>query len=141
MSHSTWGSRLLWAAGIITALAVAAGVWIIDSPAQQRLQRLDDSRLQDLRMLDSAARSYHQSHDQLPADLAALAAQPGAALNLSDPQGGPDYRYRRLDETHFELCARFATASNVGLRRGMAFNEWNHPAGDHCFRRSLKDED
>ncbi|KRG44093.1 hypothetical protein ARC78_05920 [Stenotrophomonas pictorum JCM 9942] len=141
MSHGNWGSRLLWAAGIVTALAVAAGVWIIDSPAQQRLQRLDDSRVQDLRNLDSAIRSYRQSHDQLPSDLAALAAQPGMALNLSDPQGGPDYRYRRLDESHFELCARFATASNVGLRRGTAFNAWNHPSGEHCYRRSLQDED
>lgn len=141
MSHSTWGSRLLWAAGIVTALAVGAGVWVIDSPAQQRLQRFDESRLQDLRMLDSAARSYHQVHDQLPADLAALAAQPGAALNLSDPQNGPDYRYRRLDDSHFELCAQFATASNVGLRHGTVFNEWNHPAGEHCFRRTAKTAD
>lgn len=140
MSHYTWGNRLLWAAGIVTALAVAAGVWVIDSPAQQRLQRLDDSRVQDLRTLDSAIRSYRQSHDQLPLDLAALAAQPGMALNLSDPQDGPDYRYRRLDEGHFELCAQFATASNVGLRRGALFNEWNHPAGEHCFRRAVKAE-
>ena len=33
MSQTAWGSRLLWATGVFTALAIAAGVWVIDSPA------------------------------------------------------------------------------------------------------------
>lgn len=141
MNHRTWGTSLLWATGIVTALAVAAGVWIIDSPAQQRLQRLDESRLHDLRMLDMAARSYREKHDVLPPDQATLTSQPGAELDLHDPTDGTAYRYRLLDATHFELCATFATSSADGLRRGAALNEWAHPAGEHCFRRTAKVED
>ncbi len=138
---SSWGGRVLWTTGIVTALAVAAGVWVIDSPAQQRLKRLDESRLHDLRVLDRAARLYHERHDALPPDLATLASQPGAELDLHDPDNGPGYRYRPLDAGHFELCAHFATDSADTGRRGASLDAWAHPAGEQCFRRALKGDE
>jgi hypothetical protein len=143
MSTGNWGARVLWTAGIVTALAVAAGIWIIDSPVQERLKRLDEARTQQLRMLDIAARAYWKEHDALPPDIATLASRPGAEQVVHDVDGGPDYRYRPLDATHFELCARFATnsADNRGLRLATIADEWAHPVGDHCFRRTLDDKD
>ncbi|MNM34480.1 hypothetical protein D3C81_451270 [compost metagenome] len=142
MSRTAWGTRVLWATGIVTALAVAAGVWVIDSPAQQRLKRLDGARLSNLQTLEMAARNYWREHDVLPADMATLLAQPGMELTAKDPQGGPDYRYRPLDATHYEFCASFATSSASKRHRGFD-GEWAHPAGDHCFRRAVgaKDND
>lgn len=140
MSRTPWGSRVLWATGLVTAAAIAAGVWVIDSPNQQRLKRLDGARLSELQALDSAARSYWREHDALPADIHALLEQPGMALSSSDPAGGPDFSYRPLDASHFELCARFDTSSADGPRRA-ALNEWAHPAGRHCFRRTLARND
>jgi len=99
MSRTPWGSRVLWATGLVTAAAIAAGVWVIDSPNQQRLKRLDGARLSELQALDSAARSYWREHDALPADIHALLEQPGVALSSSDPAGGPDFSYRPLDAT------------------------------------------
>ncbi|TDB26598.1 hypothetical protein ATCM_02405 [Stenotrophomonas sp. ATCM1_4] len=141
MSQTAWGSRLLWATGVFTALAIAAGVWVIDSPAQQRLLRLDESRLQDLRSLEQAARSYRTAHEALPPDMARLRATPGLDLPLHDPAGGPDYRYRLLDDNHFELCALFATDSARQRRFGGLEADWAHPAGEHCFRRSIKNDE
>lgn len=140
MSRTAWGTRVLWAAGLVTATAIAAGVWIIDSPTQQRLKRLDGARLSELQALEMAARTYWGEHDALPADLATLKAQPGMSVSTTDPSGGPDYSYRPLDATHYELCAQFDTDSANG-RSPQVMNAWAHPAGKHCFRRSVEAKD
>lgn len=141
MNRTAIGTGLLWIIGLVTAAAIVAGVWVIDSPNQQRRLRLDAARVADLGTLETAARSYWKEHDSLPASLEVLRAQPGVNLPVQDPDGGPDYRYRLLDATHFELCAQFATDTAARRRapRGMPAAEWAHPAGEHCFRRSAKD--
>jgi len=137
------GRRVLWAAGIVTALAVAAGVWVMDSPMRQRQLRLDEARIGDLQTLQMAIAAWRNEHEALPPDLDALAAQPGVNLPRRDPDGGADYRYRRIDATHYELCAGFATDS--GERRARwrlpPAGQWAHPAGPHCFRRGVGDKD
>lgn len=140
MSRAAWGSRVLWASGIVTALAVAAGVWVIDSPSQQRLKRLDSARISDLRTLEIATRNYWRENDALPPNIGTLISQPGMQLTWQDPAGGPDYRYRPLDATHYELCAQFDTDSASEQPRGPV-NAWAHPAGNHCFRRAIVEKD
>lgn len=140
MSRTAWGTRVLWATGIVTALAVAAGIWVIDSPSQQRLKRMDNARLSDLRTLEIAARNYWRENDALPPNIGTLISQPGMELTWKDPGGGPDYRYRPLDATHYELCAQFDTDSAAERLRGPV-NEWAHPAGNHCFRRAISEKD
>jgi len=140
MSRTAWGTRVLCATGIVTAAAIAAGVWVIDSPSQQRLKRLDEARLSHLQTLETAAHNYWRENDALPPNILALAAQPGMVLTYKDPAGGPDYRYRTLDATHYELCAQFDTSSAEGPQAGRP-SEWAHPAGNHCFRRAVNDKD
>lgn len=137
------GRRVLWATGIVTALAIAAGIWVIDSPMRQRLLRLDGARIEDMQTLDSAVRLWWEEHKALPADFDTLAAQPGVNLPRHDPAGGKDYRYRPLDATHYELCADFATDSGERSARWRlpAAGQWVHPAGPHCFRRGAGDKD
>ncbi len=140
---SSSGSRMLWATGIVTVLSIAAGAWVMDSPMRQRLQRLDDARIANLRTLETAVASWWEEHEALPADLATLAAQPGLALPRRDPEGGADYRYRPLDANHYELCADFATDSAEPRTRWRLpqAGQWAHPAGAHCFRRGVGDRD
>ena len=137
------GRRVLWAAGIATVLSIATGVWVMDSPAQQRRLRLDETRIGDLQTLEIAVNQWWQEHKSLPADLDTLAAQPGVNLPRHDPAGGGDYRYRPLDAAHYELCADFATDS--GERRARwrlpQAGQWVHPVGAHCFRRGVDDGD
>lgn len=131
------GRGVLWATGIATALALAAGVWTMDSPMQQRQLRLDEARIGDLQTLEMAVTAWRNEHEALPPTLDALAAQPGVNLPRRDPAGGADYRYRRIDDTRYELCADFATDS--GQRRARwrlpQAGQWAHPAGPHCFGR------
>ena len=137
-SRAAWGRRVSWATGIVAVLTIVAGVSVIDSPARQRLLRLDATRVDNLRSLESAVRSYRREHDALPADFDTLAAQPGFDLPRHDPDNGPDYRYRLLDATHFELCAGFATNSADRRRSRYMTDDWVHPAGDYCFRREVE---
>lgn len=140
MSRTAWGTRVLWATGIVTAAAIAAGIWVIDSPSQQRLKRLDDARLSHLQALETAVRTYWREHDALPPNMLTLTSQPGMQLTFKDPASGPNYRYRALDGTHYELCAQFDTSSadQQGYRGA---DEWSHPAGNHCFRRAVSGKD
>ncbi len=137
------GGRVLWAAGIVTVLSIAAGVWVMDSPMRQRLLRVDGARIENLQTLDAAVRRWWNEHEALPDSLDTLAAQPGVSLPRHDPEGGADYRYRPLDVTHYELCAEFATDSGERPARWRLpqAGEWVHPAGAHCFRRSVGDKD
>lgn len=137
------GHRVLWATGIATVLSIAAGVWVMDSPMRQRLLRVDETRVGDLRTLESAVDRWWHEHQALPADLGVLAAQPGVSLPLHDPDGRSDYRYRPLDGQRYELCADFATdSSEHRSRRGVAWaGGWSHPAGPHCFRRNAGGRD
>lgn len=140
--HAAGGS-VLWAAGIVTVLSITAGVWVMDSPMRQRLLRLDEARISDLQTLEIAVNQWWLEHKSLPADLDALAAQPGVNLPRHDPDGGSDYRYRPLDATHYELCADFATDSGERSARWRVpqAGQWAHPAGAHCFRRSVDSKD
>ena len=137
------GGRVLWAAGIISVLSIAAGVWVMDSPMRQRLLRVDAARVEDMQTLDAAVLLWWGEHKELPADLGMLAAQPGVNLPRRDPDGGSDYRYRPLDATHYELCAEFATDSGERPARWRLpqSGQWVHPAGAHCFHRSVGDKD
>ena len=140
--HAAGGS-VLWAAGIVTVLSITAGVWVMDSPMRQRLLRLDEARISDLQTLEIAVNQWWLEHKSLPADLGTLAAQPGINLPRHDPDGGSDYRYRPLDATHYELCADFATDSGERSARWRVpqAGQWAHPAGAHCFRRSVDSKD
>ena len=141
-SHAA-GGRVLWAAGVATVLSIAAGVWVMDSPMRQRLLRVDAARVEDMQTLDTAVLLWWGEHKELPADFGTLAAQPGVNLPRRDPDGSSDYRYRPLDATHYELCAEFATDSGERPARWRLpqSGQWVHPAGAHCFRRSVGDKD
>ena len=128
------GGRLLAVAGAITAAALAYGMWVMGSPLQQRLIRLDANRIAHLEQIERAATRYHDDHGALPPSLQTLADLPGATLTWHDPRSGEAYGYRVVDATGFELCAHFDTHS---AQASHPDEDWPHPAGAHCFIRHL----
>jgi len=137
----------LWAVFLV-ALIVWGGLTLIGSPATERLRRIDEQRLNDLRGIRRALERLcvNRSGDRprlmadLPETLAELdlRARRGDAvpwaLALTDPVTAIPYEYRLVGGTVFEVCARFDLPRN---RRWEPF--WNHPAGQHCFRLDLLD--
>jgi len=139
MSQSKFNRQFALLATALVTTGVIAGFWRLGSPNTQRQLRLDQQRIEDIRQI---ALSLHQQAQQaqnqgkpvnLPASL--LPAQ-----RRTEPISGEAYKYRRLDRTHYQLCATFATdsASNrLGDLRPGNQDLWHHPPGQHCFKLNV----
>ena len=80
----------------------------LDSPAQERLRRLDERRVDDLRSISAELDFYWTREGTLPSSLEDLAKEPGVFVELYDPQTDQPYEYWVLDSNTYELCAEFA---------------------------------
>lgn len=94
-------------AGLVVWTLLATGV-----PASVRDQRLDEQRFADIR--DIATHLRCPDAGALPLDLnveqaiAFCPAQDVAPVTLRDPETDARYRYERLDDRSFRICADFA---------------------------------
>lgn len=113
-------------------LAVGAGLFLLDSPARQRMRRLDGRRVEDLRLIAESVDLFYTRHERMPASLEELAREPGVSVRAHDPTTAEPYEYRALGERSYEVCAVFdvGTAEEPEWRRG---GFWAHGAGRHCF--------
>lgn len=130
-------------AAIMVVVALAWGGWVIGSPAQERVRKLDEQRMSDLQALANGV--YQVVYKGLPKDPAGtlteslpktvneVIAQSGIT-RVNDPETGAPYVYRVIDVTHFEVCAVFALP---GVHQYDSF--WDHPAGEKCFSFDVKD--
>ncbi len=151
MPNRNFGIGLATAVILAVATAIVFGASIIEGPEQQRDRRFDRIRVMNLNQIGHAADCYWSLKGGLPEDLPTLRKEmEGVAqqqplpdhcipANTKDPETEEPYSYRRIDDTRFELCARFALASrqndNVrtpSLHPG-ASREWKHEAGAQCF--------
>lgn len=115
--------------------AVAAGVYLLNSPFEERVLRLDERRASDLAALAGAVDLYWTRHARLPASLDELRSEPLGVVNWFDPASGPAYEYRPLAERSYEVCATFERDSASSRRRGFSGGAWAHRPGRQCFRR------
>ena len=118
---------------IVAVLAVViAGVTLLDSPAQERLRRLDERRVEDLRSISAELDFYWTREQTLPSSLEDLASEPGVFIELYDPETGQPYEYRVLGSNTYELCAEFAR--DTADEQGRPYRDyWSHSQGRHCF--------
>jgi len=118
---------------IVAVLAVViVGVTLLDSPAQERLRRLDERRVDNLRSISAELDIYWTREGTLPSSLEDLSSEPGVFIELYDPETGQPYEYRVLDSETYELCAEFARDTADG--QGRPYRDyWSHGQGRHCF--------
>jgi hypothetical protein len=117
-----------WASAVVVVAAVVTALSIIGRPSEQRLVRLDERRVADLRAFADAVNRYRGQRQQLPERAEdAIDGQITTRLPL-DPESGQTYDYRRIDADHYELCATFARRS-----REPTNDFWFHDAGRRCF--------
>ena len=126
--------RSIVAIGLVVAVlaVVIVGVTLLDSPAQERLRRLDERRVDDLRSISAELDFYWTREGTLPSSLEDLAKEPGVFLELYNPETGRPYEYRVLSSNAYELCAEFARDTTEG--HGRPYRDyWSHTQGRHCF--------
>ena len=114
------------------ALAVVGGLLALGSPADQRLERLDARRAQDLDAISRAVDRYQATRERLPESLDELQRGSDVQVAVTDPVTREPYGYEAGEGAAYELCATFALATTEReLRRGGPFSR--HEAGRHCF--------
>lgn len=138
------GERLFLAgAAIAIALAIGIGLWLTGGPGTQRAHRLDDRRIADLRAIADALACPGGGAtvpDELSEESLARHCPERDAINLTlvDPVDGTPYRYRRIGNRGWEVCARFTDPARISVPRRMVENRralirWDRETG--CLRR------
>jgi hypothetical protein len=136
MSRGAGRGALLVAVSVAVGLAVAAGLFLLGSPVEERERKLDEARLADLRVLRDAVADHFDRTGTLPASLAALASPDRHPLPLQEPGGRGLYEYEALGDRSFRLCATFDHVSEAEAARP-DFDPWTHRAGRQCYRFDL----
>ncbi|PIR52192.1 hypothetical protein COU77_01580 [Candidatus Peregrinibacteria bacterium CG10_big_fil_rev_8_21_14_0_10_49_16] len=137
-------------ATLIVAIAIVGGFVLAGSPQSERIRRIDERRIEDLRMInneiltilfegrpfepriispETGKEMLPEMKRPLPTSLQEVQEQAlYQRVNILDPVSGEEYEYQVLDETNYELCALF------DMERVGDFDIfWDHPAGRHCF--------
>jgi hypothetical protein len=126
-------------AAVVVVAALVSGIAIAGLPGTERLRKLDERRLDDLRAIEREIRVLCVEESRggaapvlkkpLPGTLDELLAQAVSERpDVRDPQTGEPYGYEVLGESRYRLCASF------NRQRDKDFDvSWNHPAGRHCF--------
>ena len=125
----TAGKTLIVGMLVVVVAAAGAAFYVLGSPGEQRLLRLDERRVEDLNGIRAGVNAYWRANRKLPASLDD--AREGTTL-YRDPVSGAPYDYRVTGERSYELCATFDRAY-APEEPGSAVRFWPHPAGRHCF--------
>jgi hypothetical protein len=120
---------LIGGAIALVTVVVAAALYVLGSPGEQRRLRLDERRVEDLNALRADIGAYWRVNRRLPASLGEASRDPAL---YRDPVSGDAYEYRVLGERSYELCATFERPYSPD-RPQLATRFWPHPAGRHCF--------
>ncbi len=118
-----------YAAVAAVAAAIAAGLYLSGSPTEQRLLRLDERRVSDLRTLANALSRHVTETGRLPDTLDALVDGRRLTRLPSDPASEEPYAYVVTGSHAFELCADFDRESAPRMQGDF----WSHSAGRACF--------
>lgn len=145
-AHDALSSRLnrgfATPACVIVLGVIVWGMFFAGTPFSQRLKRLDDVRVQNLREIQTEIYNIvYEGTDRynageprtrlphpLPISLDEVVEKAQYQRpTITDPVTGDPYTYI-VDGTRFELCATFDT---VRTQEYDLF--WDHPAGNHCY--------
>ncbi len=135
--------RKVWVivAACLTLLTVIIGFLALGSPRALRAMRDDQTRVQNLQMIQSNIVRYWQSKGTLPQTIRESQDSLGYYDLPSDPKTKQEYQYRVLTANSFELCATFETDPDPASIRSYAntseFDRWEYQEGQKCFSRTI----
>ncbi len=120
---------------IVATVLIIIGFIYSGSPGQARQEGFDEQRVRNLENIYWSIESYTEQNDNktLPQTLDILNPQFLTPIP-TDPETKEQYRYEIINKEQYRLCATFSQPS----RQEPQINEWNHPAGEHCFEKSIK---
>lgn len=133
---------------VAVVAAIASGFFIMGTPGQVRLYRLDTQKVSDLQNIQYQVVNFWQQKQRLPENLTELADPLSGWTNPVDAQTGKPYEYQKTADMAFRLCATF-NADSQGLSPqqtmpmrayGSLDENFQHAAGHECFDRTIDPE-
>lgn len=133
-------------AGLLVVITIASGFFIMGTPAQVRLYRIDAEKTSQLQDIQWQIVNYWQQQEKLPVALSELNDEISGYRVPVDPETGEAYVYELVSPLSFKLCATFnAESQNVNqadLVRpvpggDLMSDSWWHEAGEQCFTRTI----
>jgi len=101
------------ALALLVAVGIVGGLLTVGGPEQGRKERHDSDRLSDIRTLSVYVKCLAQDNGKrLPDEMKTNSACP-ASDRLSDPFTGEAYRYERLSNDSYQICASFESPEPV----------------------------
>src|SRR3989344_5706682 len=135
----------VFAGAVVAAivLAVGYGLFLVGTPAQQRLITFDDRRVSDLQQITFAIDSYWERNKKLPDTLENLQDPRYYLQSITDPKTGAPYEYRSVSDASYELCAVFETDSKMrqdprAVPKPFSEQIWEHGIGRACFTLEVR---
>lgn len=136
---------------VLGLVTIAAGFFIVGTPAQARLARFDAQKVVDLQNIQSQVVTYWQAKQRLPKTLDDLSNSLSYGPLPVDAQTGEPYAYEATGALSFKLCATFNAASRgnqTPLYSGamaaspapgtiLKQDNWQHDTGRVCFNRTI----
>ena len=125
--------------GLVTlavVLVVGYGIYVVGSPAGQRLLKFDARRASDLQIISSNLDHYWELNGELPEALEDLQGPRYYVRSIQDPATQQPYEYRVIDGNQYQLCAVFDTDSSQReqrVPRPYSAKVWDHGTGRACF--------
>src|SRR3989338_8602884 len=136
-----------WGVGVLVLATIAAGFFIVGTPQEARLYRVDQQKVYDLQNIQSQIVTYWQYKQMLPSTLEELNDPLYGTTVPQDPQTGESYGYERTSQSSFKLCADFnkesrgiGTSYAAPLERYSGEQSWEHVTGEVCFDRTIDPE-
>ncbi len=133
---------LVIAAVVVVVATVGYSIYVIGTPVQQRLIRLDEQRIEDLRSISHNVDRYYEFNGEMPANLFDLQGPQYSVQSITDPDTGRHYGYHLVGGVDYELCAVFNAESPERRDERRPFSEsiWDHGPGLTCFALTAEAE-
>ncbi|MBA4491444.1 hypothetical protein [Paracoccus sp. S1E-3] len=112
------------AIALCAALAVLAGLVVSGGPVRSRKEGRDDDRLRDLRQISANIRCQAEESGRVP-DAPQMTDLCPSPFVLQNPETGETYRYSRVDDRHWRLCAAFELPDRIRLGGEAQFDARN----------------
>ena len=125
------------AGSLAVALVAFGGLYLGGSPSEQRLLRLDERRVGDLRRLSRAVQRRWDKTTRLPQGLDELVDGQKLESVPLDPITDSRYAFEHESLNTYRLCADFSMPS-VNPKPN---DFWAHEAGYQCFAFTLVSRD
>jgi hypothetical protein len=140
----------------VVAASIVAGFFIVDSPAETRLRKFDEQRINDLSFIQSEIINYWMKKERLPENLDVLIDNLRGIIIPKDPQTNERYVYEIKNSKNlmFSLCAIFSKDNSYTpfqsgpkiprpvypLYADPGYQSWKHGIGYVCFERTIDPE-